>query len=94
MKQLKTCLEKETSDVMRQLNLVRRSEVKALSLVHRDRDELVRYNAIYLNGDKNCVLRFVCVCYKTYHNPCWTKVMEKQVKCPKSFESGNWLSKN
>lgn len=42
MKQLKTCLEKETSDVMRQLNLVRRSEVKALSLVHRDRDELVR----------------------------------------------------
>lgn len=42
MKQLKTCLEKETNDVMRQLNLVRRSEVKALALVHRDRDELVR----------------------------------------------------
>lgn len=42
MKQLKTCLEKETGDVMRQLNLMRRSEVKALSLVHRDRDELVR----------------------------------------------------
>lgn len=53
MKQLKTCLEKETSDVMRQLNLIRRSEVKALSLVHKDRDELVRYNAIYLNGVKN-----------------------------------------
>lgn len=42
MKQLKTCLEKETSDVMRQLNVMRRNEVKSLSLVHRDRDELVR----------------------------------------------------
>lgn len=42
MKQLKTFLEKETSDVMRQLNVVRRNEVKSLSLVHRDRDELVR----------------------------------------------------
>lgn len=42
MKQLKTCLEKETSDVMRQLNVLRRNEVKSLSLVHRDRDELVR----------------------------------------------------
>ncbi|XP_031622948.1 1-phosphatidylinositol 4,5-bisphosphate phosphodiesterase classes I and II [Contarinia nasturtii] len=42
MKQLKTCLEKETSDVMRQLNIMRRNEVKSLSLVHRDRDELVR----------------------------------------------------
>lgn len=38
MKQLKTCLEKETSDVMRQLNVMRRNEVKSLSLVHRDRD--------------------------------------------------------
>lgn len=43
MKQLKTILEKETNDVMRQLNLLRRNEVKNLSLVHRDRDELVRY---------------------------------------------------
>lgn len=43
MKQLKTCLEKETSDVMRQLNVMRRNEVKSLSLVHKDRDELVRY---------------------------------------------------
>lgn len=42
MKQLKTLLEKETSDVMRQLNIMRRNEVKSLSLVHRDRDELVR----------------------------------------------------
>ncbi|XP_055296336.1 1-phosphatidylinositol 4,5-bisphosphate phosphodiesterase classes I and II isoform X2 [Sitodiplosis mosellana] len=42
MKQLRTCLEKETSDVMRQLNIMRRNEVKSLSLVHRDRDELVR----------------------------------------------------
>lgn len=43
IKQLKTCLEKETNDVMRQLNLTRRNEVKALASVHRDRDELVRY---------------------------------------------------
>lgn len=43
MKQLKTCLEKETSDVMRQLNVMRRNDVKSLSSVHRDRDELVRY---------------------------------------------------
>lgn len=42
LKQLKTMLEKETSDVMRQLNLARRNEVKNLALVHKDRDELVR----------------------------------------------------
>lgn len=42
MKQLKTLLEKETNDVMRQLNLVRRDEVKNLALKHKDRDELVR----------------------------------------------------
>lgn len=50
LKQLKTMLEKETSDVMRQLNLARRNEVKNLALVHKDRDELVRYKAwIYYN---------------------------------------------
>lgn len=48
MKQLKTCLEKETSDVMRQLNVMRRNEVKSLSLVHKDRDELVRYKSIHM----------------------------------------------
>lgn len=42
MKQLKTMLEKETNDVMRQLNVVRRDEVKNLALKHKDRDELVR----------------------------------------------------
>lgn len=42
MKQLKTYQEKETGDVMRQLNLVRRNEVKALASVHKDRDELLR----------------------------------------------------
>lgn len=41
-KQLKTCLEKETSDVMRQLTIMRRNEVRALSSIHRDRDELIR----------------------------------------------------
>lgn len=42
LKQLKTMLEKETNDVMRQLNLARRNEVKDLALKHKDRDELVR----------------------------------------------------
>lgn len=42
LKQLKTQLEKETSDVMRQLNVARRTEVKALAVRHKDRDELVR----------------------------------------------------
>lgn len=42
MTQLKTCLDKEQRDVMRQLNLSRRNEVKALASKHRDRDELVR----------------------------------------------------
>lgn len=35
-------LERETSDVMRQLQLVRRNEVKTLAQIHRDRDELIR----------------------------------------------------
>lgn len=47
MKQLKTGLEKETSDVMRQLNVMRQKEVKNLSVVHRDRDELVRYGFVF-----------------------------------------------
>lgn len=42
VKQLKTQLEKETNDVMRQLNVARRTEVKALAVRHKDRDELVR----------------------------------------------------
>lgn len=42
MKQLKTISEKETRIVMDHLNITRRTEVKALSLVHRDRDELER----------------------------------------------------
>lgn len=42
MKRLRLQLEKETSDVMRQLQLARRNEVKALAQVHKDRDELVR----------------------------------------------------
>lgn len=42
MKQLKTISEKETRIVMDHLNITRRTEVKALSLIHRDRDELER----------------------------------------------------
>lgn len=42
LKQLKTQQEKETSDMMRQLNVTRRTEVKALAVRHKDRDELVR----------------------------------------------------
>lgn len=37
-----TYLERETSDVMRQLQVARRNEVKALAQIHRDRDELIR----------------------------------------------------
>lgn len=36
-------LEKETGDVMRQLQLSRKNEVKQLALVHKDKDELERY---------------------------------------------------
>lgn len=40
MKQLKTLLEKETSEVMRQLQMSRKNEVK--QLVWKDKDELER----------------------------------------------------
>uniref|UniRef100_A0A336LBM4 1-phosphatidylinositol 4,5-bisphosphate phosphodiesterase n=1 Tax=Culicoides sonorensis TaxID=179676 RepID=A0A336LBM4_CULSO len=42
VKQLKTLLERETSDVMRQLQMSRKNEVKQLVLVHKDKDELER----------------------------------------------------
>lgn len=42
LKQLKLQLEKKTTDVMRQLNVARRAEVKELATKHKDRDELVR----------------------------------------------------
>lgn len=42
LKQLKQQLEKKTTDVMRQLNVARRAEVKTLAMKHKDRDELVR----------------------------------------------------
>nr|XP_036222649.1 1-phosphatidylinositol 4,5-bisphosphate phosphodiesterase classes I and II isoform X2 [Bactrocera oleae] len=42
MKQLKASLDRVTSEVMHQLQEARRTEVKNLSSVHRDRDELVR----------------------------------------------------
>lgn len=42
MKQLKALLERETSDVMRQLQMSRKNEVKQLVLVHKDKDELER----------------------------------------------------
>lgn len=41
-KQLKTLLERETSDVMRQLQLSRKNEVKQLVINHKDKDELER----------------------------------------------------
>lgn len=41
-KQLKALLERETSDVMRQLQMSRKNEVKQLVLVHKDKDELER----------------------------------------------------
>lgn len=61
IKQLKTCLEKETNDVMRQLNLTRRNEVKALASVHRDRDELVRYCSLCTVHFKLCKMSLLWV---------------------------------
>lgn len=42
MKQMKTNMERETSEVMRQLQLSRKNEVKQLAQVHKDKDELER----------------------------------------------------
>ncbi|KDR24186.1 hypothetical protein L798_07593, partial [Zootermopsis nevadensis] len=42
LKLLSALLERETADVMRRLEAVRRGEVKALSKVHRDKDEMIR----------------------------------------------------
>ncbi|XP_053696372.1 1-phosphatidylinositol 4,5-bisphosphate phosphodiesterase classes I and II isoform X2 [Sabethes cyaneus] len=42
MKQLKVQLERETSEVMRQLQSSRKNEVKQLAQVHKDKDELER----------------------------------------------------
>lgn len=42
LQQLKKRMEKETSEVMRQLQNSRKNEVKQLALVHKDKDELER----------------------------------------------------
>ncbi|XP_054262256.1 1-phosphatidylinositol 4,5-bisphosphate phosphodiesterase classes I and II [Macrosteles quadrilineatus] len=42
LKMLRVLLEKETGDVMRRLQAVRRSEVKELAKVHKDKDEVMR----------------------------------------------------
>lgn len=42
IKHLKSLLERETSDVMRQLQLSRKNEVKQLAINHKDKDELER----------------------------------------------------
>jgi phosphatidylinositol phospholipase C beta len=42
MQQMKKLQEKETNEVMRQLQHSRKSEVKQLALVHKDKDELER----------------------------------------------------
>ncbi|GLH00801.1 1-phosphatidylinositol 4,5-bisphosphate phosphodiesterase [Gryllus bimaculatus] len=42
LKLLQVLLERETDEVMRKLQALRRDEVKALSKVHRDKDEMVR----------------------------------------------------
>jgi hypothetical protein len=42
LKLLSALSERETADMMRRLEAVRRGEVKALSKVHRDKDEMVR----------------------------------------------------
>lgn len=42
LKMLRVLLERETADVMRNLQAVRREEVKNLSKKHKDKDEMVR----------------------------------------------------
>lgn len=42
LKMLRALLEKETGDVMRKLQAVRRNEVKELAKVHKDKDEVMR----------------------------------------------------
>ncbi|KAF4532691.1 hypothetical protein B566_EDAN002927 [Ephemera danica] len=42
LKALQTLVERETAEVMRKLETVRRDEVKALSKIHKDKDEMVR----------------------------------------------------
>lgn len=42
IQQLRKCQEKETNEVMKQLQHSRKSEVKQLALVHKDKDELER----------------------------------------------------
>jgi phosphatidylinositol phospholipase C, beta len=42
MQHLKKLMEKETNEVMRQLQHTRKSDVKQLALVHKDKDELER----------------------------------------------------
>lgn len=43
LKMLRVLLERETTDVMRKLQATRRDEVKALSKIHKDKDEMVIY---------------------------------------------------
>ncbi|XP_067009832.2 1-phosphatidylinositol 4,5-bisphosphate phosphodiesterase classes I and II [Anabrus simplex] len=42
LKMLRALLERETADVMRKLQAMRREEVKQLSKIHKDKDEMVR----------------------------------------------------
>lgn len=42
LKMLRVLLEKETAEVMRKLQIVRRNEVKELAKVHKDKDEVMR----------------------------------------------------
>lgn len=47
LKTLKVLLEKETECVMRELQATRRDEVKKLSKIHKDKDEMVRQNFFF-----------------------------------------------
>lgn len=42
LKSLQSLVDRETVEVMRKLETVRRDEVKALSKIHKDKDEMVR----------------------------------------------------
>ena len=52
LKNLKVLLEKETESVMRELQAARRDEVKKLSKIHKDKDEMVCFKSIDRSIDR------------------------------------------
>lgn len=59
LKMLRALLEKETGDVMRKLQAVRRNEVKELAKVHKDKDEVMRSVPAVLDETNNKLLHYL-----------------------------------